>query len=180
MRPVSAVDEPLLLEKAPCDGQQGFASVVDAHWEAVFRLLFAMSGNSHDAEELTQETFLRAFRRWESYQAGTNVRAWLLRIATNAWLDVRRRRQRARSVPLDDDLPGKAAPPGRRLELAEQGEMFQAALEELSETARVVFHLRVQESLSFREIAGLLESTEQAVRWHMHQARTRLLARMEP
>jgi RNA polymerase sigma-70 factor (ECF subfamily) len=155
-----------------------FAGVVAAHWDAVYRLLYTLSGNTHDTEDLTQETFLRALSRLSSFTPGTNMRAWLLRIASNAFFDVRRKRQRSRVEPLTTDLPGHSIPPEQPLELAEQGELLKAALEDLSETARLVFHLRAAEELPFREIAGILGSTEEAARWHMHQARTRLLKRL--
>jgi RNA polymerase sigma-70 factor (ECF subfamily) len=155
-----------------------FAPVVAAHWDAVYRLLYTLSGNTHDTEDLTQETFLRALSRLSSFAPGTNMRAWLLRIASNAFFDVRRKRQRARVESLSIDLPGAAMPPEQPLELAEQGELLKAALQDLSETARLVFHLRAVEDLPFREIAAILGSTEEAARWHMHQARTRLLKRL--
>ncbi|HYT88635.1 MAG TPA: sigma-70 family RNA polymerase sigma factor [Gemmataceae bacterium] len=155
-----------------------FAPVVAAHWDAVYRLLYTLSGNTHDTEDLTQETFLRALSRLSSFAPGTNMRAWLLRIASNAFFDVRRKRQRARVESLSADLPGTATPPEHLLELAEQGEVLKVALEELSETARLVFHLRAVEDLPFREVAAILGSTEEAARWHMHQARTRLLKRL--
>jgi RNA polymerase sigma factor (sigma-70 family) len=107
------------------------------------------------------------------------MRCWLLRIATNACLDLRRKQKRSKRAPLQDDPADPGRHPGYRLETAEQAELVRAAMEELSETTRTVFHLRAQESLSFREIAAVLETTEQAARWHMHQARSKLLKRME-
>ena len=152
-----------------------FAAAVETHWSAVFRLLFCMTGHTHDAEELTQETFLRAWKRFDTFLSGTHLRAWLLRIATNACLDAKRRHKRVGKVPLPDDLPAPQNEPGHRLETAEQAALLRAAMEELSETTRSVFHLRATESLSFREIAAMLETTEQAARWHMHQARQVLI-----
>ena len=70
-----------------------FAQVVEAHWPAVYRLLYSLCGNAHDSEDLAQETFLRAMRRWDSFRSGTNLRAWLLRIATNAYFDLRRKKK---------------------------------------------------------------------------------------
>jgi RNA polymerase sigma-70 factor, ECF subfamily len=157
------------------DGASDFAAVVEVHWSSVYRLLHSLTGNTHDAEELTQETFLRALRRRDSFRPGTNLRSWLLRIATNAGLDMLRKQKRARRRDLPDEMPDRAEWPGHRLEVAEQGVLIRAAMEELSETTRAVFHLRVQESLPFREIAELVHTTEQAARWHMHQARSKLM-----
>ena len=158
-----------------------FAAVVEQHWDGVFRLLHTLSGDVHETEDLTQDTFLKALDRWGSFQPGTNLRAWLLRIATNAFFDGRRRRQRARQrlAVLRQTAPTTAPPPGHELDTAEQSALARAALEELTELTRLVFHLRVQEELSFKEIAELAGTTEQAARWHMHQARAKLLKRLE-
>jgi RNA polymerase sigma-70 factor (ECF subfamily) len=154
--------------------------MVRLHWEAVYRLLYSLSGNAHDTDDLTQETFLRALGRLESFQPGTNLRAWLLRIASNLFFDERRRRCRARRVPLPDEVPGQGVAVESRLETTERSALVRLALQELSELTRLVFHLRVQEDLSFKEVAEMAGTTEQAARWHMHHARTTLLARLGP
>jgi RNA polymerase sigma-70 factor (ECF subfamily) len=173
LRQPSETDRPCSKGERP-----SFEEVVNEHWPAVYRLLYCLSGNRHDSEDLTQETFLRALKRLDSFQPGTRLRSWLLRIASNAFFDVRRKRQRLRIESLDAEPAAAAESPGHALEIAEQSALVQAALEELSEQTRLVFHLRVQEELSFREIAEMADTTEQGARWHMHQARTRLLARL--
>ena len=152
-----------------------FTEVVHEHWSSVYRLLYGMTGNAHDTEDLTQETFLRALKRIETFQPGTRMRAWLLRIAANAFFDVQRSRRRQRTQPLPANLVGSGRPPEQALETAEQRELLQAALVHLSNTDRMVFHLRVQEELSHREIAEILGMSEEAARWHLHQARAKLL-----
>jgi RNA polymerase sigma-70 factor (ECF subfamily) len=154
-----------------------FAEVVHANWSAVYRLLWCMTGNRHDSEDLTQETFLRALSRFESFTPGTRMRPWLLRIASNAYFDLRRKRQRIQVQPLGDAAAAENRPE-QPLEAAEQNELLRAALEELSETTRMVFHLRTQEELSFRDIGLMAGVSEQAARWHMHQARSKLTARL--
>jgi RNA polymerase sigma-70 factor, ECF subfamily len=155
-----------------------FAAVVNEHWSSVFRLLRSLGGDVHAAEDLTQETFLRALDRIAGFAPGTNMRAWLLRIATNAYFDEQRKRKRSRSRAFDEEVPSRSVEPGHDLETAEQAALARAAMEELTELTRLVFHLRVEEDLSFREIAELAGTTEQSARWHMHQARTKLLARL--
>jgi RNA polymerase sigma-70 factor (ECF subfamily) len=152
--------------------------MVRLHWEAVHRLLSSLSGDPHATDDLTQETFLRALARLDSFQPGTNLRAWLLRIASNLFFDERRRQRHRRCAPLPAEVPGRGAPVGSALETSERSALVRIALEELSALTRLVFHLRVQEELSFREIAELAGTTEQAARWHMHHARTTLLARL--
>ncbi len=155
-----------------------FTEVVNQHWTAVYKLLHTLSGNLHDTEDLTQETFLKALNRLDSFQAGTNLRAWLLRIATNTFFDLRRKRKRINQEPLPNEVPGVSFQPGHAMEVGEQGERLRKAMLELTETTRTVFHLRATEELSFREIADMLGTSEEAARWHMHQARTKLLGRM--
>jgi RNA polymerase sigma-70 factor (ECF subfamily) len=157
-----------------------FAQVVEQHWTAVYRLLYCMTGSPHDAEDLSQETFLRALKRLNTFQAGTKMRAWLLRIASNAFFDAQRTRRRHPMQPLRDDLPADHRPTGHELEVREQCDLLKAALAELSNTDRMVFHLRVQEELSHREIAEMLGISEEAARWHLHQARSKLLKRLQP
>ena len=106
------------------------------------------------------------------------MRVWLLRIATNAALDVKRRRRRIGFQTLEHDPPIGSPRPEHRLEIAEQCVLIETALRELSEMSRMVFHLRAQEDLSFREIAALVGTSEQGARWHMHQARTKLLKQL--
>jgi RNA polymerase sigma-70 factor (ECF subfamily) len=155
-----------------------FAAVVDAHWDAVYRMVFHLTGHRHDADELTQETFTRALARCASFKPGSNLRAWLLRIAGNLFLDECRKRRRRRAEPLEAEVPVAGDAPERNLETREQAALARAVLEELGPTTRLVFHLRVTEDLPFREIAALAGISEEAARWHMHQARQKLLARL--
>ncbi len=154
-----------------------FKAVVEAHWTAVYRLLYSMTGNPHDSEDLAQETFLRALRRWDTFKRGTNLRAWLLRIASNAFFDVRRKRQTLKINPLPEDIQSDQSDAEIVLEKKEQAELIRVALQDLTELTRLVFHLRVTEDLSFKEIAKLAQITEVAARQHMHQARAKLLKR---
>ncbi len=152
-------------------------TVLAEHWTAVYRLLLSLTA-AHEAEDLTQETFLRALRRLDTFRPDTNLRAWLLRIATNVFLDERRRRTRARTEPLEQEPCSPAPPPEQRLETAERGGLVRAALSELSDLTRLVFHLRAEEDLSFRDVAELAGIREEAARWHMRQARLQILRRL--
>jgi RNA polymerase sigma-70 factor (ECF subfamily) len=118
-------------------------------------------------------------KRWETFTEGTNLRAWLLRIATNAFFDIKRRKLALKIGPLPDDVVGDDRSVESALDNAEQGALVRVAMQELTELTRLVFHLRVTEELSFKEIAGIAGVTEVAARQHMHQARTKLLKRLE-
>ena len=154
-----------------------FQEVVEAHWTSVYRLVYSLTGNPHDTEDLTQETFLRAFKRWETFQKGTNLGAWLLRIATNAFFDVKRKKQTLKVGPLTEDVLSEERSAESMMDVAEQGELIRVAVQDLTELTRLVFHLRVTEELAFKEIAEIAGVTEVAARQHMHQARAKLLKR---
>jgi RNA polymerase sigma-70 factor, ECF subfamily len=155
-----------------------FASVVAEHWSAVYRLLYSLTGDPHETDDLIQETFLRALQRYSSLRPDSRIRPWLLRIATNAFFDVVRKAKRAGTGPLDQDVSAAGPPPGHTLETSERAALLQVAMAELTDLTRLVFHLRATEDLSFREIAEVAGTTEQSARWHMHQARTKLLDRL--
>jgi RNA polymerase sigma-70 factor (ECF subfamily) len=160
-------------------GGVALGQVVEQHWNAVYRLLYRLSGSSHDAEDLTQETFLRAFERRDSFRPGTNMRAWLMRIASNAFFDLHRKRRAAKATTLDDEQAHAAPPPTGPAETAELGGLLAEAIARLPETSRLVFLMRSTEDLSFREIAEAIGASEETARWHMLQARRRLLERLD-
>lgn len=160
-------------------GGFSFAEVVNAHWSAVYRLLYRLTGDTHDTEDLTQETFMRALNRLDTFAPDTRMRSWLMRIATNAFFDVERKKHRAGVTSLEFEPAAAGKLPEEVLEIAEESELVRVAMRELPAKTRLVFHLRVQEDLSFREIAELADTTEQAARWHMHQARSILLQRLD-
>jgi RNA polymerase sigma factor (sigma-70 family) len=155
-----------------------FAAVVAEHWSAVYRLLYSLTGDPHATDDLTQETFLRALQRFAVLRPDSRLRPWLLRIATNAFFDAARKAKRAKTGPLDRDVAAAEPLPGHGLETAEQAALLRMAMVELTDLTRLVFHLRATEDLSFREIADVAGTTEQSARWHMHQARTKLLERL--
>jgi RNA polymerase sigma-70 factor (ECF subfamily) len=155
-----------------------FELVVRQHWDAVYRLLLSLTGCAHESEDLTQETFLRALQHIDSYRPGSNLRAWLLRIASNLFFDQSRKRKRMKVEALDEEVASSSRPPGHALETADRCAVVRSVLAELSELTRLVFHLRALEDLPFGEIAGLTGTTEQAARWHMRHARVKLLERL--
>jgi RNA polymerase sigma-70 factor (ECF subfamily) len=165
-------------EPAPRCGGLTFDELVERHWESVYRLAYHQSGNVHDAQDLAQETFLKAMSGRESFRQGTNLKAWLLRITSNAFLDQRRRRKTARATGIDQ----QAEPAVYHADTAEADEVSGAvwkAIRGLDETQRTVFLLRTQDDLSFAEIAEVVNVTEATARWHMMQARRRLMRELD-
>ena len=107
--------------------------VVREHADRVYRLAYRLSGNQHDAEDLTQETFIRVFRSLASYKPGT-FEGWLHRITTNLFLDMARRRSRLRMEGLPEDtdrLVGDDPSPEQVYSDTHLDPDLQAALDEL-------------------------------------------------
>ena len=130
--------------------------VVEEHSARVYRLAYRLSGNPHDAEDLTQETFIRVFRSLADFTPGT-FEGWLHRITTNLFLDMVRRRQRIRFDALPDDterLPGHRAQPRAGLRDTYLDPQIQAALDALPPDFRVAVVLCDIEGLTYEEIAA--------------------------
>ena len=157
-------------------GGLAFDELVELHWDSVYRLVYHLCGNLHDAQDLAQETFVKAIAARSSFKVGTNLKAWLLRIASNSFLDLRRKKKTTRAAPMEAE-PAVTFPDG--MQNTELMQMLTAAIQQLDETQRMVFLLRTQDDLSFREIAQTLETTEETARWHMLQARRRLMKQLE-
>jgi len=149
-------------------------AMVRAHWAGIYRLMYRLCGHAHDAEELTQETFLRALEKRHQYQPNTNLRGWLMRIGTNLFLDAKRRKQR----PVQDiaplHLPDTRSPGEGTPEQQELGRQLETALSHLSDVRRAVVVLRGTQDMAFSEIAEVIGTTEATARWHMMQARQEL------
>lgn len=143
------------------------ARLVEQYSMAVYRLAYARTGNREDAEDITQETFLRLVRTAPAFRDGEHCKAWLLRVAANCAVDLHRSPWRRRSVPLEE-AEQMAAP-----ELAEEDGML-ASILALPEEYRVVVHLYYYEDLSTGEIAKVLCKREGTIRTRLSRARAML------
>jgi RNA polymerase sigma-70 factor (ECF subfamily) len=151
--------------------------VVREHADRVYRLAFRLSGNRADAEDLTQETFVRVFRSLADYSPGT-FEGWLHRITTNLFLDMVRRRQRIRFDALPDDAPERLASaeagPERAYEQNNLDPEIQRALDALPPDFRAAVVLCDLEGLSYEEIAATLGIKVGTVRSRIHRGRVLL------
>jgi RNA polymerase sigma-70 factor (ECF subfamily) len=157
-------------------GGLAFDALVEQHWDSVYRLVYHLCGNLHDAQDLAQETFVKAIAGRNSFKLGTNLKAWLLRIASNSFLDLRRKKKTARAAPLEVE-PAVIFPDG--VQNTELMQMLSTAIQQLDDTQRTVFLLRTHDDLSFREISLIIQTTEDTARWHMLQARRQLMKQLE-
>jgi RNA polymerase sigma-70 factor (ECF subfamily) len=152
--------------------------VVREHADQVYRLAYRLSGNSHDAEDLTQETFIRVFRSLGSYKPGT-FEGWLHRITTNLFLDMVRRRSRLRMEGLPEDtdrLAGGGPNPEQVYAVTHLDPDLQAALDGLAPEFRAAVVLCDVEGLSYEEIGATLGVKLGTVRSRIHRGRQALRA----
>ena len=151
--------------------------IVRTHSSRVYRLAYRLTGNRHDAEDLTQEVFVRVFRSLSTYTPGT-FQGWLHRITTNLFLDLARRRQRIRFDSLPDDaperLPGSEPSPAEAYDDRHLDADIQAALEALPPEFRAAVVLCDIEGLSYEEIAATLGVKLGTVRSRIHRGRSQL------
>ncbi|GLZ35771.1 RNA polymerase sigma factor SigE [Lentzea sp. NBRC 105346] len=155
--------------------------VVREHADRVYRLAYRLTGNQHDAEDLTQETFIRVFRSLASYKPGT-FEGWLHRITTNLFLDMARRRSRLRMEGLPEDtdrLEGDDPTPEEIWDNTHLDPDLQAALDELPAEFRAAVVLCDVEGLSYEEIGATLGVKLGTVRSRIHRGRQALRAALE-
>jgi RNA polymerase sigma-70 factor (ECF subfamily) len=162
-----------------------FARLVDAHYELIYRLAIKMVSDAQDAEDILQETFIKAFRHLQGFDGRSSLSTWLYRIATNeALMFLRRRKPEQYSIddPLETD-EGEIVPvqivdwcclPEEELMSAEARLHLDQAVANLPPSLRVVFILRDVQRLSTREVSEVLNLSESAVKTRLSRARLRL------
>lgn len=150
--------------------------LVREHADRVYRLAYRLSGDAQDAEDLTQETFIRVFRSLSSYQPGT-FEGWLHRITTNLFLDMVRRRSRIRMEALPEDydrVPADGPGPEQVFHDARLDPDLQSALDSLAPEFRAAVVLCDIEGLSYEEIGATLGVKLGTVRSRIHRGRQAL------
>ncbi len=150
----------------------------ETHYMRVFSYAMTLSGDKTLAEEITQETFFRAFAKSGEFRRESDEVTWLCAIAKNYYFDEKRRQSR-NGGPIPEEIPD----PGKAIEqaMADRDSSFRIhrALHALEEPFREIFELRVFGELSFREIGEIFGKTENWARVTYHRARLKLQERME-
>jgi RNA polymerase sigma-70 factor (ECF subfamily) len=162
------VNDAAVVAQVLAGDQESFRVLVKQHSGAVFRLAFRMTGNEHDAEDIVQETFLRAYRALHKFESRANFGTWLHRVAINCALDHLRRVKRReeempeQSIPLGeesdslDSVPSAGPTPERLLLSVELKKKLEAAMAALSHRERAAFVLRHFDGCTIEEIANAL------------------------
>ncbi len=174
------------VQEAPAWVPPTWEEIVEQHSARVYRLAYRLTGNPHDAEDLTHDVFIRVFRSLHSYQPGT-FEGWLHRITTNVFLDKMRRKQRIRFDALSEEraarLPTREAGPEAMYDATHFDDDVQRALDALSPDFRAAVVLCDIEGLSYEEIATTLGVKLGTVRSRIHRGRAQLreaLAHRDP
>ncbi len=155
-----------------------FEKLYKAYYMRVYSYVMALAGKTHMAEEITQETFYKAFTTSASFRGEANAVTWLCAIARNLFIDeMRRQAKRAEAIPPDADADS-GVNIEREVEDKDTSYQVHQALRELEEPYRQVFELRIFGEMSFREISGICGRTESWARVTYHRAKCKLMERM--
>ena len=185
---MDATEAAAVLDRARQGDSEAFRALVEQHSRSVFRLAFRMTGNEQDAEDVVQESFLRAYRQLGRFESRANFGTWLYRIVSNCSVDLMRSKQarhdQVRGDSLDEgavDLPAADVPgPDRMAQSAEIERRVQDALRELSPLERAAFTLRHYEGRSIDEISATLGLGTSAAKHSVFRAVKKLRAALAP
>ena len=186
---MDATEASAVLARARQGDNDAFRALVEQHSRSAFRLAFRMMGNEQDAEDVVQESFLRAYRQLGRFESRANFGTWLYRIVANCSVDLMRSKQarhdQVRGDSLDDagavELPdANMAGPDRLAQSAEINRRVQAALRELSPLERAAFTLRHYEGRSIDEISAALGLRTSAAKHSVFRAVRKLRVALAP
>ncbi len=167
------------LSRAREGDADAFRTLVERHSRGVFRLVYRMTGNKQDAEDLVQETFIKAYRSLGGFEERAHFGSWLYRIAVNCFLDWRRRRHVHEELNEEVEphvesgavgYAGHRAGSEEMLFRMELKQRVEAGLEELSARERTAFILRHFEGMSIAEIGRLLDLDTSAAKHSVFRA----------
>jgi RNA polymerase sigma-70 factor, ECF subfamily len=180
------------------DRDLSFDKIKDKYQEKIYNLILRMVGNPDDAEDLTIETFLNAWRAWERFRGEARVSTWLHQIAYNNCKNFYKQRDRQRdreAMSLDDnvdtdsssgsgnisrEIPDWSAAPERVFLNQELVLLIQKYIADLQPDYRVVLLLSLKDDMSYEEIAQVTGLTVPAVKTRLHRARQKMQQRLAP
>ena len=177
------IDEQVLITRAQRGDTDAFRELVERSKINVYRLAYDMTGSRHDAEDLSQEVFVKAYRALPKFRSESKWSTWLYRITTNVCID--HNRSRSKTMKYRDDLnrddatiepnhPRSSSNPGDSAEASMIQQNIERALNQLAPQERSVFVLRHYHDLPLKEIAATMEISEGTVKSYLFRALQRL------
>ena len=172
-----------LITAAQGGDARAFGQLLRLHQRAIWRVAYGLTRNASDADDLTQETFVRAYQALGRFRVGEPMHPWLARIVINLAYSMFRSRRRRPEVALDPLIEAgqqfaSGDDPARETADRDHGQHLSEAFDELSEEHRVVLVLRVVDQLSYDEIARTLNVPAGTVMSRLSRARALLKARL--
>lgn len=158
--------------------RKAYEALVRRYQDRVYRHLLHLTGSREEALELAQEAFIRAWQALPDWRPDAQFGTWLMRIASNAALDVLRRRKVVTFVPLEEDYdrPAHAPGPEAALETRRRLQALDAALAQLTPAHREILLLREVDGLGYGELGEVLAIDEGTVKSRLARARAALVA----
>jgi RNA polymerase sigma-70 factor, ECF subfamily len=167
-------DEPDLLERVKAGDWAAFDDLVRRYMRRAYAVAYRILGRKEDAEDVTQEAYLAALEKIDTFDSSRPFAPWLYRIVANRSINARKARALRRAEPLSDQAESSAETPARSYERLESKERLARALEKLPERQRLIVRLFELDGFSSSEIGAMLDLSDGTVRWHLHQARAAL------
>jgi RNA polymerase sigma-70 factor, ECF subfamily len=184
---MDATEGAAVLARARQGDSEAFRALVEQHSRSVFRLAYRMTRNEQDAEDVVQESFLRAYRQLGRFESRANFGTWLYRIVANCSVDLMRSKQarhdqvRGESLDAAAELPASDIPgPERLARSAEVDRRVREALGALSPLERAAFTLRHYEGRSIDEIGSTLGLGTSAAKHSVFRAVKKLRIALQP
>ncbi|NLM36749.1 MAG: sigma-70 family RNA polymerase sigma factor [Firmicutes bacterium] len=172
-------EEALLIRKAKARDEEAFRALVELHKAKVYHLLLGMLRDEDQAQELTQETFVKAWKGLPAFRGESTLWTWLYRIAYHTAVDYLRKKKRQEEIVVLEETGGELSkgPENDPLELVikrDKEEDLHQALSRLSLRQRVVLILYYFQGLSYREIAAVTRRPLASIRADLHRGKERL------
>jgi RNA polymerase sigma-70 factor (ECF subfamily) len=171
-----------LIARAAAGDPAAFQVLVEQHRSMVYRVAYQFAGNHHDADDITQDVFIKVYRSLARFRQDAQLTSWIYRIAMNACIDHRRRQMPVKAAHCGDDTAQLANTAEERpgpetvAYAGELGALLEAAIGRLPDGQRLVFVMRHHEGLKLGEIAEALGLAEGTVKRQLHTAIHRLRA----
>jgi RNA polymerase sigma-70 factor (ECF subfamily) len=183
------LDDQLLIEKLKQGDQGAFSEIVETRKGMVYNTVLGLLQNPEDAEDVTQEVFIKVFESVRQFKGESAFSTWLYRIAVTTALEFLRKKKRKKRFAFitslfgEGDTPVTDPPdfvhPGVLLDRRENARVLFKAIQKLPENQRIAFSLHKVEGLSYQEVADVMETTVSAVESLIHRARQNLRKSLE-